>query len=240
MSLRNTQVIVIGGTAGIGRAVAAAAATEGAQVVVVSSSQDRVDAAVKQLPDSARGVRLDVTSEPEVRRFFADEGEFDHLVYTAGEPLLLGPVTNLDPAAARAFFETRYWGAFWAAKHAAGRIRPGGSISFTSGSVATRPGPGTSVAAAVTGAVESLSRALAVEFAPARVRVNAVRPGPVRTGMWDGTVPDPQALYDDFSGRILAGRVGEPWEIAMSFIYLMASQFTTGTIVTIDGGAVLA
>jgi NAD(P)-dependent dehydrogenase (short-subunit alcohol dehydrogenase family) len=240
MSLRNSRVVVIGGTAGIGRAVATAAATEGASVVVVSSSQDRVDAALKTLPDSARGVRLDVTSEPEVSGFFETGGGLDHLVYTAGEPLLLGPVGDLDPAAAQAFFETRYWGAFWAAKHAAGRIRPGGSITFTSGSVAIRPAPGTSVPAAVTGAVESLTRALAVELAPARVRVNAVRPGPVRTGMWDGTVPDPQAVYDEFSGRILAGRVGEPEEIAASFCHLMTSQFVTGTILTVDGGTVLA
>jgi NAD(P)-dependent dehydrogenase (short-subunit alcohol dehydrogenase family) len=240
MSLQDSQVIVIGGTAGIGLAVAAAAAAEGASVVVASSSQDRVDTAIKQLNGPARGVRLDVTSEPEVRRFFDAEGEFDHLVYTAGEPLLLAPVGDLDPAAGRAFFETRYWGALWAAKHAASRIRPGGSITFTSGSVATRPDPGTSMPAAVTGAVESLTRALAVELAPAGIRVNTVRPGPVRTGLWDGTVPDPQAVYDDFSARIPAGRVGEPGEIAAAFSYLMTSQFTTGTVLTVDGGSVLA
>lgn len=59
-------------------------------------------------------------------------------------------------------------------------------------------------------------------------------------GLRDGTVPDPQAVYADFSSRIPVGRVGEPGEIAALFSYLMTSQFTTGTVLTIDGGSVLA
>ncbi|MFJ4652514.1 SDR family oxidoreductase [Nocardia sp. NPDC088792] len=238
MSLNGKNVIVIGGTSGIGLAVAARAAADGAVVTVASSSQDRIDAALKELPDTARGARLDVTDEAAIAEFFGTQGEFDHLVYTAGEALLLAPIDAISAAQADAFFGIRYRGAFLAAKYAAAHVRSGGSITFTSGTVATRPGPGTALPASVTAAVEGLTRALAVELAP--VRVNAVRPGPVRTTLWDGTVPDPQAVYDDFSGRIPVGRIADPDEIAAAYAYLIGNHFTTGTVLTVDGGTVLA
>jgi len=237
MSLQGSRVIVIGGTSGIGFAVAAGAAAAGASVVVASSNQDRVDTAAKRLPGSSRGVRLDVTSEAAVAGFFAAEGAFEHLVYTAGEALLLKPAGAVSPDEARSFFERRYWGAFWAARHAAPLIQAG-SIVFTSGTVAARPAPGTALPASVTGAIESLTRALAVELAP--IRVNAVRPGPVRSEMWAATVPDPQVVYDDFSGRIPMRRIAEPDEIAAAYLYLMENPFTTGTVLTADGGTLLA
>lgn len=90
---------------------------------------------------------------------------------------------------------------------------------------ATRPAPGTSLPASVTGATESLTRALALELAP--VRVNAVRPGPVRSAMWTNTVPDPQAVYDDFAGRSPLARVAKPEEIALAYLFLMSSPATT-------------
>ncbi len=168
---------------------------------------------------------------------FEAQGRFDHLVYTAGEALLLGPLAALSPEQARAFFETRYWGALWAAKHAAAHIAAGGSITLTSGTVATRPAAGSSLPASVTGATEALTRALALELAP--VRVNAVRPGAVRSGMWTGTVPDPETVYADFASRSPLARVAEPEDIAAAYVFLMTSSNTTGTILTCDGGAAL-
>ena len=97
MSLNGQHVIVVGGTSGIGFAVAAQAAAEGASVTVASRSQDGVTAAAKLLPGDAFGVQLDVTDEAAVRTFFEAQGRFDHLVYTAGEALLLGPLAALSP-----------------------------------------------------------------------------------------------------------------------------------------------
>jgi NAD(P)-dependent dehydrogenase (short-subunit alcohol dehydrogenase family) len=234
MPLNAASVIVIGGTSGIGLAVAEQAAARGAHVTVASSNQDRVDEAIKTLPHGTRGARLDVTDEAAVRDFFQHTGRFDHLVYTAGEPLLLKPVTELTTAEARLFFQTRYWGAFTAVKQAVPLLRDSGSIVLSSGTVVSRPAKGTAAAASVTGATEALVRALAVELAP--LRVNAVRPGPVRTALWHGTVPDPEALYNDFSQQLLLHRIGEPGEAAAAYIYLMSNGFTTGTVITADGG----
>ncbi|MCX4748672.1 SDR family oxidoreductase [Kitasatospora sp. NBC_01287] len=238
MSLNGKRVVLIGGTSGIGFAAAKLAAAEGASVVVASSKQDRVDDAVKQLGGDAEGYRLDVTDEAQISEFFTRVGEFDHLVYTAGDALLMKALAEVTVAEAKAFFDIRYWGAFLSAKHGAPGIRPGGSIVVSSGSVATRPAPGTSVAASSTAAAESLARALAVELGPA-VRVNAVRPGPAKTAMWDASVPNAQDIYDTFGPHLLTKRVAEATEVAEAYIYLLNNTFTTGTVLTVDGGHVL-
>jgi NAD(P)-dependent dehydrogenase (short-subunit alcohol dehydrogenase family) len=86
--------------------------------------------------------------------------------------------------------------------------------------------------------MDSLVRALAVELAP--LRVNAVKPGVVRSPLWSGMSPeDEQALYDE-TGKVLpVGRVGEVTDIAAAYVYLMNQGYATGTIVTVDGGHVL-
>src|SRR5262245_9922096 len=133
MTLNDKRIIILGGTSGIGLAVAQAAAAEGARVLVASSDPARVEQALAVLPAGAEGLSLDLLDDKSVEAFFAATGSLDHLVYTAGETLKLAMTEEVDLATARRFFELRYWGAFTVAKFAAGRIRPGGSIVFTSG-----------------------------------------------------------------------------------------------------------
>ncbi|WP_034091713.1 SDR family oxidoreductase [Streptacidiphilus albus] len=232
------RIVVIGGTSGIGFAVARAAATQGSNVVVASSSQERVDLAVKKLGGSAEGIRLDVADEAALAAFFDRIGEFDHLVYTAGESLLLKPLADLTGEESRAFFERRFWSALLAAKYATPKLRPGGSITFTSGAFATRPVPGASLAATVTAAVEGLTRALALELAP--LRVNAVRLGAIRTELWDSTVSEPEAFLQAQGSGLPVQRVGSPEEAATAYLYLLGNGYATGTVLTLDGGAALA
>ncbi|MDY0811220.1 SDR family oxidoreductase [Kitasatospora purpeofusca] len=235
----NTQrVVVIGGTSGVGFAVAQAAAACGSNVVVASSSQHRVDLAVEKLGGAAEGIVLDVADEAAVVAFFDRIGEFDHLVYTAGEPLLLKPLADLGAEESRAFFERRFWGALLAAKYATPKLRPGGSITFTSGAFATRPVPGALLGAGITAAVEGVTRALALELAP--LRVNAVRLGAIRTELWDSTVPDPEAFLQAQGSGLPVQRVGTPEEAAVAYLYLLDNGYATGTVVTLDGGAALA
>jgi NAD(P)-dependent dehydrogenase (short-subunit alcohol dehydrogenase family) len=236
MSLDGQRVVIIGGTSGIGLASATAAAREGAAVVIVSSNHGRVRDAVEQLPGATEGQVVDVTSEHAVRELFDRLGAFDHLVYTAGEPLALEELQTLRLERARAFFEIRYFGALAAVKHASSTIRPGGSIVLSSGSAGARPQKGWTVAASITGATEALTRALAVELAP--VRVNAVAPGVVRTALWDG-IPqaEREAFYNTVGEAMLTGRVGEPDEIAQTHVYLMRDRFITGAVIPVDGGA---
>jgi NAD(P)-dependent dehydrogenase (short-subunit alcohol dehydrogenase family) len=238
VSLNGKRVVVLGGTSGLGFAVAEAAAREGASVVIASSSQDRVSQALARLPQGTHGHGVDLTDEDQVKGFFAKIGGFDHLVYTAGDWLLLGDFATTSLAAARQAFDVRYWGAVMAAKYGAPHIRPGGSIVLTTGIAAARPVNGWVVAASILGAMEALTRALAVELAP--VRVNTVSPGVVRTEMWNALADDArESLYRDVGAKLLVGRVGEAAEVAETYLYLMRQSFSTGQVVTVDGGGVL-
>ncbi|MFJ8995314.1 SDR family oxidoreductase [Streptomyces sp. NPDC102279] len=238
MGLRGQRVVVIGGTAGIGFAVAEAAAREGAEVVVASRRRESVDAALKRLPAGAGGEVLDATDEEAVREFFGRTGAFDHLVYTAGESLLLGSLAESDLTRARGFLDTRLWGAYTAVKHGAPAIREGGSVVLTTGTAGRRPMPGTTVAASLCGAMESLTRALALELAP--LRVNAVSPGVVRTELWrDLPAQDREGLFASAAGSLPVGRAGEPEDIAEAYLYLMRGGYSTGSVVVVDGGGVL-
>ncbi|MDH6213225.1 SDR family oxidoreductase [Streptomyces pseudovenezuelae] len=238
MSVQGQRIVVIGGTGGIGLAVAEAAVQEGADVVVASRRQESVDAALKRLPGGAEGHVLDATDEESVRGFFARVGAFDHLVYTAGESILMGSLAESDLGQARRFLDTRLWGAYTAVKHGAPSIRPGGSVVLTTGTAGQRPMPGTTVAASLCGAMESLTRALALELAP--VRVNVVSPGVVRTELWrDLAQEDREGLYASTAAALPVGRVGEPADIAEAYLYLMRGGYSTGSVVTVDGGGTL-
>ena len=120
MTLQGKRIVVLGGSSGIGLAVAQAAAREDATVVIASSRRARVDEALKTLPEGTEGHALDLADEPAVRAVFARLGNFDHLVFTAGESLQLDRLTNTDIEAAKRFFGLRYWGAYLAAKHGSG------------------------------------------------------------------------------------------------------------------------
>jgi NAD(P)-dependent dehydrogenase (short-subunit alcohol dehydrogenase family) len=234
MDLQGQRVIVLGGTSGIGLATAAAAAGQGATVTVVSSRRTSVDKALAVLPAGATGRAVDLGRPGEVRALFDDLGEIDHLVYTAGEPLELMNVATLDLDAARNFFTLRYFGALSAVQ--AAHVRR--SITLTTGVAKDRPGPGWAVAASICGAVEALTRALAVELAPDRV--NAVSPGVVRSPLWSRMGDDDrERMYREVSAQIPVGRVGEVEDIAEAYLFCMAQPFATGTVLTVDGGAIL-
>ncbi|MFB8009330.1 SDR family oxidoreductase [Nocardia sp. NPDC056000] len=238
MSLTDQHVVVLGGTSGIGFAVAAEAAEQGARVTVVSSRDESVKRALAELPSGATGLVADLGDTARIGELFEEIGPFDHLVYTAGEALLLSPLADLDIAAARKFFELRYFGVLAAVQAAASRVRPGGSITLATGTASPRPVPGSAVPSSLCGAIEALTRALAVELAP--IRVNAVMPGVVRSPLWALPEEVLADFYRDTAANTPLGRVGEVRDIARAFLFLLEQPHATGSIVTLDGGAVLA
>ncbi|MDN3584693.1 SDR family oxidoreductase [Mucilaginibacter flavus] len=237
-SLNGKKVVLLGGSSGIGLATAKASAAEGAQVIIVSGNQQRIDKALTELPQGSRGYAVNLTSEQSIKDFFEMLGNIDHLVYTAGENLTLNLIAQTDIERARGFFNVRYWGAFTAVKYASPHIQPGGSINLISGTANARPGAGWSIASSICGAMEGLVRALAVELAP--IRVNSVVPGVIQTGLWDSMPQsDREGLFKAMEDTLLLKRVGQAEDVALAYVYLMKQQFGTGQNITVDGGTVL-
>jgi NAD(P)-dependent dehydrogenase (short-subunit alcohol dehydrogenase family) len=236
--LSGKRIVVLGGSSGIGLAVAQQAVAQGATAIIASSNADRVKQAVATLDGKAEGHALDLSNERDIQNFFQKIGDFDHLVFTAGDTLQLNELAATDLTKARHAFELRYWAALAAVKYASPHIRKDGSIVLTTGVAGQRPHKGWTVAASVCGTIEALTRALAVELAP--IRINAVCPGVVRTNLWQNMNADAREhLYENVGKSLLVGRVGEACEIARAYLFLMLEGYGTGQTVVLDGGAVL-
>ena len=236
--LENKRVVILGGSSGIGLAVAEEAASQGAKVTIASSDAERVQKATECIGGEAQGQAVDVADERAVAAFFTKLGDFDHLVFTAGDSLHLQDLASTDLKQARRAFELRYWAALAAVKYGSPHIRKGGSIVLTTGVAGRRPHKGWVVAASVCGTIEALTRALAVELAP--IRVNAVSPGVVRTNLWQNmSSAEREHLYESVGKSLPVGRVGEPHDIAQAYLFLMQEGFGTGQTLVVDGGTVL-
>jgi NAD(P)-dependent dehydrogenase (short-subunit alcohol dehydrogenase family) len=236
--LQQKRVIVVGGSSGIGLAVAQQAAAQGAQVVIVSSNAERIQQAVESIGGEAQGHTVDVSDEGTVATLFAKLGNFDHLVFTAGDSLHLHDLASTDLQQARHAFELRYWAALAAVKYGSPHLRKEGSIVLTTGIAGQRPRKGWVIAASVCGTIEALTRALAVELAP--IRVNAVSPGIVRTNLWQTmSASERERLFESVGKSLPVGRVGEASEIAQAYLFLMQEGFATGQTIVVDGGTVL-
>ena len=233
MLLAGQKVVVVGGSSGIGLATAQLAKSEGADVVVASRNAERLQAAAGKL--GATAIATDVTSDHSVADLFRKCGPVDHVVVTAAQ-LRSGPFKTVAMDDVRATMESKFWGAWRVAR--AADIRPGGSLTLVTGFLSIRPRPGAAIVGAANGALESLALALALELAP--VRVNAVSPGiidtPIRASM-------PEAARRDMLAKIAAalpvGRVGVADDIARQILTFMTVGFATGSIVYIDGGALI-
>lgn len=234
MMLAGQKVVVVGGSSGIGLATAELAKREGAEVVISSRNADRLNAVAANL--GARAIAADVTTDESVENLFRACGPVDHVVVTAAQ-LRSGPFKTVAMDDVRSTMEGKFWGAWRVARFA--EIRPGGSLTLVSGYLSIRPRPNSAIVGAANGAIESLARSLALELAP--VRVNAVSPGiidtPIRAAM-------PEAARRDMLAKIAAslpvGRVGVGEDIARQILAFMTIGFATGSIVYIDGGALIS
>lgn len=237
-ALQDKRVVIIGGSSGIGLAVAEQAASQGARIVVISSNAERLQKAVKSIGGEAQGQVVDVSDEHAVETFFAKLGSFDHLIFTAGDSLHVKDLGSTDLDQARRAFELRYWSVLAAVKYGSPQIRKSGSIVLTTGIAGRRPRKGWVVAASVCGSIEALTRALAIELAP--LRVNAVSPGIVRTNLWQNMDADQrEQLFENVGKSLPVGRVGEAHDIAQAYLFLMKEEFSTGQTIVVDGGTVL-
>lgn len=239
MTLEGKRILVVGGGSGIGHAVARAAVAEGAEVTIASTNAEKLAAASQRLGGAPTAL-LDITDEAAVAGYFAHSGTFDHIVSTAGDwgEGGRGPFTELDMKASEDMFRVRLWGSAILAKHGAARIGPGGSLTFTGGMSAYRPAKGSVMATAMAGSLAHLTLGLAKELAP--LRVNAVFPGGVATEVYQVLSDSTKAAWQARFGSQPIARIGEPDEVAQAYLYLMKAGYTSGQILQVDGGSMLA
>ena len=235
MSLDEKHVVVIGGATGIGFAVAELARAQGAAVVIGSTTDASVRAAVDRL-QGATGHTVDLRDEASVAGFFGKLGAFDHLAITAGDwggPMFVSSA-DLDLTEARELLNVRFWGALAAVKHGSRRIARDGSITLTSGILSQRPMKGAPLTTAIAGAVEHLVRGLALDLAP--VRVNAVSPGFTLT---EQTKKMGDAMLQSIVAKLPIPRGAEPTETAKASLYFLGNGYATGQTLPVDGGGLL-
>jgi NAD(P)-dependent dehydrogenase (short-subunit alcohol dehydrogenase family) len=234
MMLTGKKVVVVGGSSGIGLATAELAKDQGAEVIIASHNPDRLNAAAKQLGVAA--IAADVTSDDSIASLFRKCGPVDHVVLTAAQ-LRTGPFKTVAMEDVRSTMENKFWGAWRVAKSA--EIRAGGSLTLVTGFLSVRPRPNSAIVGAANGALESLARSLALELAP--VRVNAVSPGiidtPIRAAMPEEARKD---MLAKTAAALPVGRVGTGEDIARQILAFMTIGFATGSIVYLDGGALVA
>jgi NAD(P)-dependent dehydrogenase (short-subunit alcohol dehydrogenase family) len=234
MLLAGKKVVVVGGSSGIGLSTAELAKSEGAEVLVASRNADRLKTVADRL--GAKAIPTDVTNDESVVDLFRQCGPVDHVVVTAAQ-LRSGPFKTVSMEDVRNTMESKFWGAWRIAR--AAQFRPGGSLTLVTGFLSIRPRPNSAIVGAANGALESLARSLALELAP--VRVNAVSPGmidtPIRAAM-------PEAARREMLAKTAAalpvGRVGVGEDIARQILTFMTVGFATGSIVYIDGGALIS
>lgn len=233
--LDGKRAFVPGGARGIGLASAAALAQAGAEVTVAARSADQVSEAAEAL--GGQGVVLDVTDHAAVSAFFADAGPFDILCNSAGLARH-APALDTAPADFDAVMAVNVRAAFFLAQQAArGMLGRGGSILQISSQMGHVGGQDRAVYCATKHAVEGMTKAMAIEWGPERIRVNTICPTFIRTPLTAATFADPEKRAW-IESKIKLPRVAEVEDIMGAVVFLAsdASAMVTGTALLVDGG----
>ncbi|MEU9129187.1 SDR family oxidoreductase [Kitasatospora sp. NPDC048540] len=233
LPLAGRRVVVIGAGAHTGRRLAITASAAGADLVLAGPDPRKLEWTAGELAGRAEVVPVDLADEASIVALATAVGGFDHLVSTAAMPAN-GPLAALAADDVRRAFDAKVIGPLLLAKHLAGRTAAGGSFTFFSGVAAWRPAPARTVMATTNGALAFLVQALAVEIAP--VRVNAVSPGIVDTGSWDGLGAEKEAFLRGVAERNPARRVGSVDDLVQAVLFAMGNPYVTGTVLHVDGG----
>jgi NAD(P)-dependent dehydrogenase (short-subunit alcohol dehydrogenase family) len=233
-SLQGKNVVVIGGTSGIGLATALLAADAGANVWAAGRSQDHLEKAGEIAQGKLTLTQLDTHDEEGLKALFESIGTVDHLVSAAtGGTRTLAPFVDQTEDQFQAAFG-KLWGYAKVARIGAAFVPDTGSITFVSGGPARRFKPNMSALSCVGGAVENMVRCLAVELAPKRV--NVVSPGIIDTALFDWMGEEKDERVAAMTKGQLIPRIGKPFEVGSALIFLMQNDYATGSTIDVDGG----
>jgi NAD(P)-dependent dehydrogenase (short-subunit alcohol dehydrogenase family) len=233
-ALTGQTVVVIGGSAGIGLETARWARAEGADLILTGRNPDALERAAAEL-GALSSAAFDATDPAALDRFFHDlPAPVDHVMVTAGGPYY-GLLADLDRERAHRDFDDHLWLAIEVARHSLGRVRPGGTLLFMSGTGGRHRGPGLSLIAAGTAALPALIANLAVEVAP--IRVNLIAAGFVDTPLSASLLGDDlDQRRDQLRATLPIGRVVGPADVAALAVHVMTNTALTGATYDIDGG----
>jgi NAD(P)-dependent dehydrogenase (short-subunit alcohol dehydrogenase family) len=232
-NFKSKKAIVFGGTSGIGLEIAKLLQAAKAEVVTVSRRGP--------LSDQNEGMQneiADVLDRKALELLFEKYTGFDFLVNAAtGGPRAIGPFLEMDLDGFQDSF-AKLWGYVNSVRLGAPHMAKHGAIVLLSGYPARKPRPGALAIGTVGNAVEGFIRLAAAEIKP--LRINGVCPGLIDTPMF---AMEGKARENHFSSTTkdhLIPRVGQPEEVATAAIFLLENNFVTGTIVDVDGGAILS
>lgn len=244
--LSGAVVLITGALTGIGRATALAFGKEGSRIVVSGRRQQEganFAAELQAMGVEAEFIFADVRQEKDIitliERTVERFGRLDIAVNNAGTEGKIGPVTEQTAENYAATFETNVLGVLLSMKHEllVMKAQGHGSIVNISSTLGIRGGSGASVYSASKHAVEGLTKSAALEVASLGIRVNAVAPGPIDTGMFDRFAGSPESK-ERTKAKQPVQRLGRPEEVANVIVYVggNGAPFLTGQSVVVDGG----
>jgi NAD(P)-dependent dehydrogenase (short-subunit alcohol dehydrogenase family) len=233
-ALLGQTVVLIGGSAGIGLETARAARAEGAEVILAARNPDRLERAALEVGAQSTAA-FDAYDQPALRRFLEGLPRIDHVLITARGPSYV-PLLEMDPDQVRAAMSDHIVLALEVARHAAVKMRPGGTLLFVGGTGGRRISRELGIFSAATAALPPFAAALALELAP--VRVNMIAPGFVDTPLSASyfTGDGLERRREELRATLPIGRVIGPADVAALAVHLMVNTALTGATYDIDGG----
>jgi NAD(P)-dependent dehydrogenase (short-subunit alcohol dehydrogenase family) len=227
--------LVIGGTSGVGLAVAGQLARRGDAIHIAGRGKDRMTEAIATI-EGAQGHVLDAGDPEAVRTVAASIAPIQRLVITLAGSGGAGPLAELTIEDLRRAFEEKYWPTVTALKASLPSLAQDASVTLVGAVTARAAMPGTAGIGSLNAAVEGLVQPLAAELAP--IRVNAVSPGYVDTPWWDGLAPeDRAAVFDQAAAALPTKRIADAADVAEAIVLLATNPNITGTVLETDGGA---
>ena len=232
--LLGQTVVVIGGSAGIGLETARRARAEGAKLILAARNPEHLELASRELGPLSSAA-FDATNFDQLKRFFDElPTPIDHVLVTGPGPYY-APLAEFDFEKARRDVEAHLFLPLQVARHAANKVRPGGTLLFMSGTGGRRTVKGFTLISALTAAMPAITKNLALELAP--VRVNLIAAGFVDTPLSASILGDQlDARREQLRTTLPIGRVVGPADIAALAVHIMTNTAVTGATYDIDGG----
>ncbi|MGQ9426211.1 SDR family NAD(P)-dependent oxidoreductase [Gilvimarinus sp. F26214L] len=235
--LKDKNVVVAGGTSGIGFAIADLASRAGARVWALGRTQKYIDQANQQAGGRIEFRQIDIHDGDALAQLLNEVGTVHHLVGSAtGANRTIAPfMQQTHEQFSEAF--GKFWGYTNLVRTGVPFMAENGSITLLSGTPSRKCRPGMSSISCVGNAVEGLCRAIAPEIAP--IRINTVAPGIIDTTMYEWMADAKDERLHAMTAEQSIKRPGKPEEVAGAVVYLMTADYVTGTNIDVDGGLLL-